>query len=208
VTRDSWCIPMDDQIAAITISGAALRKISEIATRQRRLTWAVRITCVIDAPIEDRYRLEFIKPPAMRIGCCWQVIDYRLFILEASDLTVFRGVHVDYVESMWRSGFRFDNPNVRPSQDGVVEDIERVLEERVRPAIAVHGGRVRVVEFRAGRAMLEFSGGCQGCGKAPATMKGIVAELLCASLPLVREVVDVTDHCAGTEPYYPVQSTR
>ncbi len=51
-------------------------------------------------------------------------------------------------------------------------------------------------------AYLRLSGGCQGCGMASVTLgQGIEVAILDA-VPEISEVVDVTDHASGTNPYY------
>jgi Fe-S cluster biogenesis protein NfuA len=51
-------------------------------------------------------------------------------------------------------------------------------------------------------AYLRLEGGCQGCGSADVTLKqGIETEIL-SSVPTIQRVLDVTDHAAGTNPYY------
>ena len=49
---------------------------------------------------------------------------------------------------------------------------------------------------------LRFGGGCQGCGMASATLKNGVEKTLFAELPQITQVMDVTDHAAGKNPYY------
>ena len=49
---------------------------------------------------------------------------------------------------------------------------------------------------------LRLEGGCQGCGMADVTLKqGVEAEIKRAA-PEIQEVLDVTDHAAGSNPYY------
>ena len=78
----------------------------------------------------------------------------------------------------------------------------QVLEERINPAVASHGGRIQLIDVRDHTAYLRLEGGCQGCGSADVTLKqGIETEIL-SSVPTIQRVLDVTDHAAGTNPYY------
>jgi len=78
----------------------------------------------------------------------------------------------------------------------------QILEERINPAVASHGGRIQLIDVRDHTAYLRLEGGCQGCGSADVTLKqGIETEIL-SSVPSIQRVLDVTDHAAGTNPYY------
>ena len=51
-------------------------------------------------------------------------------------------------------------------------------------------------------AYLRMLGGCQGCGLAAATLRQGIERILKEAIPELGQVVDVTDHTAGTNPYY------
>ena len=51
-------------------------------------------------------------------------------------------------------------------------------------------------------AYVRLGGGCQGCGMAAMTLKRGVESAIRAAVPEIRQVVDVTDHAAGANPYY------
>jgi len=80
--------------------------------------------------------------------------------------------------------------------------IQKLLDERINPAVAGHGGYVSLVDIQGDRAFIQLKGGCQGCGMADVTLKqGIEVEIKQA-VPAIAEVLDVTDHANGTNPYY------
>ena len=80
--------------------------------------------------------------------------------------------------------------------------VRRLLEEDVNPAIASHGGRIALVDVRDGTAYVRLEGGCQGCGMSDITLRQGVEMVIRTSIPEITEVLDVTDHDAGTDPYY------
>ncbi|HEX2897905.1 MAG TPA: NifU family protein, partial [candidate division Zixibacteria bacterium] len=82
------------------------------------------------------------------------------------------------------------------------EVIEKLFEEEVNPAIASHGGRVELADVEGTRVLLRLSGGCQGCSSATVTLKQGIEKAIRAALPDVTEIIDVTDHSAGANPYY------
>ncbi len=84
----------------------------------------------------------------------------------------------------------------------LAEKISVVLTENINPAIAMHGGMAELVSVDGTVAFLRLAGGCQGCGMAQVTLKQGIERILRESLPEITEVVDVTDHAAGADPYY------
>lgn len=94
---------------------------------------------------------------------------------------------------------------IPPAQDddaALLRAIEEILHRQVNPAIAAHGGHIGVVRVQQGRVFLRMSGGCQGCAASAATLREGVERMLRAARPDIREIVDVTEHELGTNPYY------
>ncbi len=80
--------------------------------------------------------------------------------------------------------------------------VREVLDSRINPAVAAHGGHISLIDVIGPRVFLRLEGGCQGCGMANVTLKqGVEAEIKRAA-PEVQEVLDVTDHATGSNPYY------
>jgi Fe/S biogenesis protein NfuA len=84
----------------------------------------------------------------------------------------------------------------------VAQRVLQVLEQQINPSIAAHGGRADLVAVEAGSAYLRLSGGCAGCGMAAVTLNQGIEVALRESVPEISRVIDVTDHAAGTNPYY------
>ncbi len=111
-------------------------------------------------------------------------------------------------------GLAMNNPNLpqSPTMAGaeprgdlagpLAEQISIVLTENINPAIAMHGGRAELVSVDGTVAFLRLAGGCQGCGMAQVTLRQGIERILRESIPEISEVVDVTDHASGADPYY------
>lgn len=80
--------------------------------------------------------------------------------------------------------------------------VEELLEREVNPSVASHGGKISVVEVRDGDLYIAMSGGCQGCAASQVTLKQGVEVMVRRVVPEVREIIDATDHAAGSRPYY------
>ena len=89
-----------------------------------------------------------------------------------------------------------------PPVDDLRERVEAVLRNEINPAVASHGGVVDLINVEGNRVFLKMGGGCQGCGQAAATLKFGVEQAIRASVPEVGDILDVTDHASGTNPYY------
>jgi Fe/S biogenesis protein NfuA len=87
----------------------------------------------------------------------------------------------------------------------LVERVQQVITEQVNPAIAAHGGGAELVSVDGTIAYLRLFGGCQGCGLAQVTLKQGIERIILESIPELSQVVDVTDHASGEDPYYQSQ---
>jgi Fe/S biogenesis protein NfuA len=84
----------------------------------------------------------------------------------------------------------------------VAQRVLQLLDEQINPAIAAHGGRADLVGVKEPVAYLNLSGGCQGCGLAAVTLRQGIEAMIVDGVPEITEVVDVTDHASGANPYY------
>ena len=81
------------------------------------------------------------------------------------------------------------------------EKIQYLLDTAINPAVAGHGGMVSLVDVRDRMVYLQMGGGCQGCGMADVTLKQGIELMIREEVPEVVEILDVTDHAAGQNPY-------
>ena len=69
--------------------------------------------------------------------------------------------------------------------------IVKILDEKIRPAVAKDGGDIRFKEFKDGVVKVQLQGSCSGCPSSTMTLKQGVQNLLCHYLPEVKEVVAI-----------------
>ncbi len=79
--------------------------------------------------------------------------------------------------------------------------IQDLLDTAINPAVAGHGGVVSLVDVKGKMVYLQMGGGCQGCGMVDVTLKQGIETMIREELPEVLEILDVTDHAAGQNPY-------
>lgn len=133
-------------------------------------------------------------------------------VIPAASVERLRGARLDVGDQDGEAGLVIINPNAPPApaaprpqadlSDPVSQAVIAVLEESVNPGIAAHGGRAELVAVENGTAYLRLSGGCQGCGLAAVTLTQGIQGAITAGVPEIVAVVDVTDHAAGSNPYF------
>ncbi len=82
-----------------------------------------------------------------------------------------------------------------------MQKIEILFDEQVRPALKSHGGDVEIVDLDNGKLFVRLMGGCQGCSSSKMTLKDGIQTLVLKTFPEISEVVDLTDHESGENPY-------
>lgn len=137
-----------------------------------------------------------------------------VLVVAASSVDSLRGATLDVGNTGGEQGLVMLNPNTPAAPRSAAPPVEadlsgpeaqrilEILEQEVNPQIAMHGGWADLVAFDDGVAYVRMSGGCQGCGLARVTLSQGIAVAIQDAVPEVREVVDVTDHASGENPYY------
>lgn len=171
-----------------------------------------------------------METPALRVAVCGSPLapDYELSLIEgweesADDLVLdaggFRvfvdpksaeqldGATVDYVQRGGESGFEIRPAGApatlpEPPAGELAERIRHVIETRINPAIAAHGGHIALAALEGDVAYIQMSGGCQGCGMARVTLRQGVDRMIREAVPEIADIRDITDHAAGVNPYF------
>lgn len=126
------------------------------------------------------------------------------------DAAKLNGATLDVPSNAHQSGLVLRNPN-RPDlgpnallelSGSVAENVQEVLDKRINPSIAAHGGFAELVNVEGDTAIIRLGGGCQGCGMANATITAGIEKTLRELISEISHVVDVTDHASGENPYF------
>jgi len=130
---------------------------------------------------------------------------FKAFFEERS-LPYLEDAKVDYSADRMGGQLTIRAPNAKMPQvndDSPLEDrINYILFNDVNPGLASHGGNVSLVEVTDDSyAILQFGGGCQGCGAVEVTLKNGVEVALMDKLPELKGIRDVTDHTDRTNAY-------
>jgi len=198
----------------IEITPAARGRISEFVDAEVVRDPALRIELDGDgaSPLASAYAISLVERDDRRkTEIAINVDSIRVFLnLDTSNL--LSGARVDWVEEGGEAGFRVEDPNARAAatsgetpefQGGELADrVQHILHHEINPRIASHGGAVELVDLDEGTLYVRMSGGCQGCSASAATLRMGVERMVREAVPEVHTVVDVTDHTAGTNPYF------
>ena len=85
---------------------------------------------------------------------------------------------------------------------GLRDRVQELIDTSINPAVAGHGGYIELLDVKENTVYLRMGGGCQGCGAADVTLKAGIERMIFEEVPEVTEVLDVTDHASGSNPYY------
>ena len=80
-----------------------------------------------------------------------------------------------------------ENSNLNELEQKIV----KILDQKIRPAVARDGGDIKFKEFKDGVVKVQLQGSCSGCPSSTMTLKQGVQNLLCHYLPEVKEVVAI-----------------
>lgn len=133
-------------------------------------------------------------------------------IVPADSVEKLRGATLDLSSANGNGGLVIRNAN-RPNPLDDMERLEltgdiadrvgQLLDSRINPALAAHGGFARLVEVRDDdTVVVTMGGGCQGCSMSQVTLSDGIRQAIREAVPEVTDVIDATDHTAGANPYY------
>ena len=187
----------------ITVTEAAITKIKSLQESNDAMGMAIRVKVRENGPAAFDYNVRFV-PVEDKTEQDQTVEEQGIaFYIDEESASMIQGASLDFVESVQGAGFKFDNPNKPPLlNDPLAARVHQILEEKINPGVASHGGRVALMDVKDGRVYLKLGGGCQGCGMVDVTLKQGIEATLKEEIPEIIEVLDTTDHASGTNPYY------
>ena len=132
------------------------------------------------------------------------VLDLGTFkvLVDSKSADDLKGAVIDYVEDLNSSGFKIENPNTPTWDNPKAQKIQELIDERINPAVAAHGGQIELLNVEDDAIYIHMGGGCQGCGMANVTLKHGIEAMIQEVFPEIKQVIDTTDHASGTNPYY------
>jgi Fe/S biogenesis protein NfuA len=198
----------------LTINDQALAKILEIRDQEpdgAELALAIRISGINGQ--QFGYEMAMLRVGDIDPGDHVEEHGALTVTIPPDSVENMRGATLGMSRDLLNPGLTIDNPNTpSPRIAGdipateltgeVAERVLQVLQRQINPAIASHGGIAELVAVEDGTAYLRLGGGCQGCGMASVTLSQGIENAIKQAVPEIVQVIDVTDHASGQNPYY------
>ncbi len=131
-------------------------------------------------------------------------------MIPADSMDSLQGATLDLPGTDGQGGLVLRNPNRPDPLAGVdldltgttAEKVQQLLEQQINPGLAAHGGYAELKGVDDDKVYVLMGGGCQGCAVSAMTLREGIAAAITSAIPEITEVIDVTDHDAGQNPYY------
>tara|TARA_Y100000741_G_scaffold119991_1_gene90107 strand:+ start:385 stop:924 length:540 start_codon:yes stop_codon:yes gene_type:complete len=102
---------------------------------------------------------------------------------------------ISFINDFYSNGKEFViDENIKEDETNlneIEEKIVKILDQKIRPAVARDGGDIKFKEFKDGVVKVQLQGSCSGCPSSTMTLKQGVQNLLCHYLPEVKEVIAI-----------------
>ena len=100
-----------------------------------------------------------------------------------------------FINDFYSDGKEFViDENIKEEQsdlDEIEQKIVKILDQKIRPAVARDGGDIKFKEYKDGVVKVQLQGSCSGCPSSTMTLKQGGQNLLCHYLPEVKEVIAI-----------------
>jgi len=196
----------------LSVTPVALEKILELRNNETDAeALGLRIEVTGTRGVDYTYDLAFQVLAEADATDLMITADDLTVVIPKADAEKLQGSELDIPSHDGQSGLVLRNPNRPMSEpaDGPIEltgeipeQVQQLLDARINPAIAAHGGWAELVAVEDDTVIVRLGGGCQGCGMAKATVTAGIEQTITEHIPSITKVVDVTDHQSGESPYY------
>ncbi|MDA7556972.1 NifU family protein [Candidatus Pelagibacter sp.] len=114
---------------------------------------------------------------------------------DITDWEDIKHIVISLINDFYSSGKQFVIDESLEEEHSNLDEIEKkivkILDQKIRPAVAKDGGDIKFKEFKDGIVKVQLQGSCSGCPSSTMTLKQGVQNLLCHYLPEVKEVVAI-----------------
>jgi len=185
---------------------------NEQITKHDKVIQGLRLTVKGMIPNVE-YALSFVESGKEEAGDISVEAEGIKVYMELKNAKFLEDVSIDFIQTLEQNGFKVENPKVIASKSTMPDTpadldspeakaVQNVLDTEINPGVASHGGFISLVDVKDSIAYIRLGGGCQGCGMADVTLKQGVVVAIQKAVPEITQVLDVTDHAGGSNPYY------
>ena len=188
------------ETALLTVTEAAQEKIQVVIATEEAEVQGLRISIQGRTATDFQYSLG-LATEAQADDIVVECGDFNILV-DAESAPDLKGTVIDYVDDLNSSGFNIENPNTPTWDNPKAQEVQKLIDERINPAVAAHGGQIELLNVEDDAIYIHMGGGCQGCGMADVTLKHGIEAMIQEVFPEIKHVIDTTDHGAGDDPYY------
>ncbi|HJM28380.1 MAG: NifU family protein [Acidimicrobiales bacterium] len=198
-------------VTVLEVTDAALAKVLEVRSEEdnpQSTGLRIRITGA-NGP-EFSYDLSFEDVSEAQADDHIYQVDDLVVIIPKKNLDDLNGATLDLPSNPMQGGLVIRNPNRPNMLEGADielsgtpgEKLQQLLDQHINPSLAAHGGYAELKQMEGTVAHILMGGGCQGCAMSAATLRQGIEVMIAEAIPEITEVVDVTDHEAGENPFF------
>lgn len=194
-------------MSAIVITEAAQEYLADLLNKQNTPGIGIRVFITQPGTTYAETCIAYCKPGEQKPEDT--AIGLKAFTawIDAVSEPFLEDAVVDYATDRMGGQLTIKAPNAKVpmvnENSPINERINYYLQTEINPGLAGHGGQVNLIEVvDDGIAVLQFGGGCQGCGQADLTLKEGIEKTLLQRIPELKGVRDITDHTNRDNAYY------
>ncbi|EWC39473.1 Fe-S biogenesis protein NfuA [Pseudomonas stutzeri] len=194
-------------MSAITITEAAHDYLADLLEKQNTTGIGIRIFITQPGTPYAETCIAYCKPGEEKPDDIALALKSFTAWIDGVSEPFLEDALVDYATDRMGGQLTIKAPNAKVpmvnDDSPLNERINYYLQTEINPGLASHGGQVTLIDVvEEGVAVLQFGGGCQGCGQADVTLKEGIEKTLLARIPELKGVRDVTDHTNRENAYY------
>ncbi len=114
---------------------------------------------------------------------------------EQTNWDEIKHIVISFINEFYSDGKEFViDENIKQEEtdlDEIEQKIVKILDQKIRPAVAKDGGDIKFKEYKDGVVKVQLHGSCSGCPSSTMTLKQGVQNLLCHYIPEVKEVIAI-----------------
>jgi len=115
---------------------------------------------------------------------------------EKTEWEDLKHIIISFINDYYSNGYEIviDNNHIDSKESDLSEiekKIVKILETKIRPAVARDGGDIKFKEYKDGIVTVNLQGSCSGCPSSTMTLKQGVQNLLCHYIPEIKEVIAI-----------------
>jgi len=191
-------LTVDDKDVNIKFTQKAEEYLRDLLMRQQVKNIAIRVFITQPGTPQAETCLAYCRPGEENANDSKFDLQYFSVWIDHESEDFLEDAVVDFSEDRMGGQLTIKAPNAKLPQLGekstIADKVNYYLTTEINPGLAAHGGMVRLIEIDDDFAVLQFGGGCQGCGMVDMTLKEGIEKSLKERIPELKGVKDITDH--------------